>query len=57
MGKLKDPFNKYCIDCKKRKTTHAIVFMGIYVCESCSKSHFYYTNQSRMSTLYIKDIF
>jgi hypothetical protein len=30
---LKNPFNKYCIDCKKKKTTHALVWLGIYVCE------------------------
>ena len=32
---LKEPFNKYCIDCKINMSTHSIVFYGIFVCYDC----------------------
>lgn len=50
-----DVFNKYCLDCKKRRTTHFIVYLGIFVCMDCA------TNHSKMrfftqSESYIKDV-
>ena len=44
-----NPFNKYCIDCKKNKTTHFLVWLGSFVCESCSIEHLNlpYGSQSR----------
>ena len=32
---LEDPYNKYCIDCKINASTHAIVFLGTFVCYEC----------------------
>jgi hypothetical protein len=55
-AQLKDPFNKYCIDCKKKKTTHALVWLGIYVCEGCSRAHYDYNSNATMSSLYVKEI-
>ena len=48
------PFNKYCIDCKRNKTTHALIWLGIFVCEGCSIQHLNLPNgcQSRM---FVKD--
>lgn len=37
--KLANPYNKYCIDCKKNKTTHAIIWLGAFVCEECANMH------------------
>jgi hypothetical protein len=37
--KLAIPYNKYCIDCKKNHSSHAIIWLGIFVCESCSLNH------------------
>ena len=34
-GLLKEPFNKYCLDCKINLSTHAIVFFGTFVCYDC----------------------
>mmetsp|Transcript_8612 Transcript_8612/g.13345 ORF Transcript_8612/g.13345 Transcript_8612/m.13345 type:complete len:93 (-) Transcript_8612:688-966(-) len=34
--KLAHPYNKYCIDCKKNQTTHAVVWLGAFVCEECA---------------------
>lgn len=36
---LANPYNKYCIDCKKNQTTHAIIWLGIFVCEDCANLH------------------
>lgn len=33
------PFNRYCVDCKKNKSTHALLWVGIYVCQSCADVH------------------
>jgi len=37
--KLANPYNKYCIDCKKNQTTHAIVWLGVFVCKDCAELH------------------
>jgi len=34
-----DVFNKYCIDCKSKTTTHFVVSMGIFVCMDCATEH------------------
>ena len=36
---LEDGFNRYCIDCKENEVTHCLVSYGIFVCESCAKTH------------------
>ena len=33
---LKESYNKWCLDCKINKSTHAIVFYGTFVCERCA---------------------
>ena len=30
------PFNMFCIDCKENRTTHAIIWLGAFVCKNCS---------------------
>lgn len=47
-------FNKYCIDCKKRKTTHFIVYLGIFVCLDCATDHSQ-LSKFQNSQEYIKD--
>ena len=34
-----DGYNKFCIDCKTRETTHVLVNYGIFVCRECSAQH------------------
>ena len=34
---VKDPYNHWCINCKKNKSTHVVVFIGGFVCEGCQK--------------------
>lgn len=29
-------FNRYCVECKKQKSTHALLWIGIYVCAGCA---------------------
>ena len=50
----KTPFNKYCIDCKKKQTTHCVVVYGIFVCEDCATSHLYDYPNGAMSYCYVK---
>ena len=50
------PFNKYCIDCKKKKTSHFLVWLGTYVCKNCAEEHSQLGN-STMSTCYVKDVY
>ena len=38
-SKLQNPFNKYCLDCKKNLTTHALIWLGTFVCAGCAKIH------------------
>lgn len=37
--RLANPFNKYCIDCKKNQTTHCLVWLGVFVCADCAAIH------------------
>ena len=51
-----NPFNKYCIDCKKNKTTHFLVWLGSFVCEPCSVEHLNMPNGC-MSKTYAKKVY
>ena len=51
---LGNPYNKYCIDCKKNLTTHAVVLLGAYVCKDCAELH---RSNFGNSTSYVKDIY
>lgn len=33
-----DPFNHYCLNCKQNQSTHFLVVMGAFICETCSKA-------------------
>lgn len=52
---MSDPFNKFCIDCKKNQTSHAILWLGSFVCKDCADEHraLFGGNNS----CYIKDVF
>ena len=52
--KLSDPFNKYCIDCKKNQTTHAVIWIGAFVCGECAQQH---KSRGGNFNSYIKDIY
>ena len=34
-----NPYNKYCLDCKKAKSTHFLVWLGIFTCKKCADQH------------------
>jgi len=51
-----NPFNKYCIDCKKKKTTHCLIWLGTFVCEGCAVNHINLPNGCQ-SKSYVKDVF
>ena len=34
-----NPYNKYCLDCKKAKSTHFLVWLGIFTCKKCADAH------------------
>ena len=53
--KLANPYNKYCIDCKKNQTTHAIVWLGVFVCKDCANLHKETFGGNQYS--YIKDVY
>ena len=51
---MANPFNKYCIDCKKNQTTHALIWLGTFVCVHCAGIHRHaFGGQSQN---YIKDL-
>ena len=52
--KLAIPYNKYCIDCKKNLTTHALIWLGTFVCETCALNHISLFGGNQYS--YIKNI-
>lgn len=35
---ISNPFNNFCIDCKQNKTTHAIIWLGAFICADCAKA-------------------
>lgn len=53
--KLSTPYNKYCLDCKNKPTSHCIVWLGSYVCEDCAAVHMEAFGGNQYS--YIKDIY
>ncbi len=34
-----DAFNKFCIDCQLKQSTHALLAYGIFVCKDCANEH------------------
>ena len=49
-------YNKYCIDCKQKKTTHFVVWTGTFVCQKCAEAHVQLCGDS-MRNCYTKQIF
>jgi len=47
-----NPYNKYCLDCKKAKSTHFLVWLGIFTCKNCSDEHLMNSSQSKV---YVKE--
>lgn len=54
--KLADPFNKYCIDCKKNLTSHCLLYTGIFICPGCAAKHREIAGPENHIT-YIKDLY
>lgn len=52
---LKIPFNTYCVDCKENRTTHAIVWLGAFVCKKCADDLLKTVGGNHQ--VYVKDIF
>ena len=52
---ISNPFNNFCIDCKQNKTTHAVIWLGAYICGDCAKAII--DAQGGNQHCYIKDIF
>ena len=53
--KMTNPYNKYCIDCKKNQTTHFVLWLGVFVCEQCANLHKSTFGGNQYS--YIKDVY
>lgn len=53
--KLSTPYNKYCIDCKNKPTSHCIVWLGSYVCEDCAQVHIDAFGGNQYS--YVKEVY
>ena len=51
---LKNPFNRYCVDCTKTESTHANITYGTFVCASCAGEHAQFFG---MSSSYVKPVF
>lgn len=51
-----NPFNKYCIDCKKKRTSHFLVQYGLFVCQDCANIH-NQMNGYQLSKLQIKHVY
>jgi len=49
------PFNTYCVDCKENKSTHAVVWLGAFVCKKCADDLVKKVGGNHHC--YIKDIF
>lgn len=49
------PFNTFCIDCKENRTTHAVVWLGAFVCKKCAGDILRSVGGNQFC--YIKDIF
>ena len=32
-----DPFNHFCLNCKQNDSTHAIIWLGVFICGSCAE--------------------
>ncbi len=50
-----DTFNKFCVDCHHKQSTHALLAYGIFVCTDCAKAHA--TIFKGRSYSIVKDIF
>jgi hypothetical protein len=53
--KLANPYNKYCIDCKKNMTSHALIWLGVFVCKDCAQTH--QGTFGGNCNSYVKDVF
>ena len=49
-----DPFNVYCIDCKKNVADHASITYGVFICGDCAKGHLVHLG---MEYSYIKSLY
>ena len=52
---LSEPFNHYCISCKKGKSSHIVLWIGAFVCKKCAANLL--SACGGMRNCYIKDIF
>ena len=53
--KISEPFNHYCISCKKNKSSHVILWIGSYVCKGCAANLVQFNGGMR--NCYVKDVF
>ena len=53
--KMTTPYNKYCLDCKNKQTSHCIIWLGVYVCEECAQTHIDAFGGNQFS--YVKDVY
>ena len=49
------PFNTFCVDCKENRTTHAVVWLGAFLCKDCADKLLKAVGGNQYC--YIKDIF
>lgn len=53
--KLSEPYNHYCINCKKRQSTHVTLWLGAFICKNCAATLIQHCGGNRHC--YIKDVF
>lgn len=51
---LKDTYNKFCVDCNLKESTHANITYGTFICETC---YFLHVGQIGMYKSYVKSIY
>ena len=53
--KICEPYNHFCINCKRRKSSHFLLWIGAFVCEHCA--HAVQINCGGNMNCYVKNVF
>lgn len=53
--KISEPYNHFCINCKRRKSTHFLLWLGAFVCGNCAEGVKQTCGGNKYC--YVKDVF
>ena len=53
--KICDPYNHFCINCKRRKSTHFLLWIGAFTCDHCASAIQVACGGNKFC--YVKDVF